>query len=62
MECKSWTSERTTVQAQRVTGESRKGKRERVHERLSSEFEKKRNGGDKIGREQTIVIKLSTRS
>lgn len=51
-----------TVQAQRVTAESRQGKGESVRERLDSEFKKKRNGDDKIGRKQTIVIKLSMRS
>ena len=45
-----------------MTAESREGRRERVPERLDSEFKKKRNGGDKIGREQTIVIKLSMSS
>lgn len=51
-----------TVQAQRVTAESRQGKGESVRERLDSEFKKKRNGDDKIGRKQTIVIKLSMRN
>lgn len=42
-----------------MTGESGKAKRDRVQRRLDDEFKKKRNGSDKIGREQTIVIKLS---
>lgn len=42
-----------------MTGEHRKGKRESMRE--VSEF-KKRDEGDKIGREQTIVIKLSMMS
>lgn len=29
---------------------------------MDSEYKEKRNGDDKIGREQTIVIKLSMRS
>lgn len=44
-----------------MTGSSRAANG-KVRERLDSECKKKRNGDDKIGREQTIVIKLSMRS
>lgn len=49
-------SERTTRRQERVE----RG-RERGRERFDSEF-KKRNGDDKIGTEQKIVIKVSTKN
>lgn len=39
-----------------------KGEEKRGRERLDSEFKKNRNGDDKKGREQKIVIKVSTRN
>ena len=43
-----------------MTGEKRKEKRERAREVV--ELEKNRNGGGKIEKEQTTVIKLSMRN